>query len=151
MPPGWLLLVLDLENLSGGSIFFLNAFYLISTNRTFKTSVKDLMTVPSWEVITDYWKKEIMTEIHLVWKKDPRQLCGVILDPVQFIPCCMKRFLMRQDRGGTPLAPGNYSIELKVGCDAGRHNWYKWNSGNSKRTESFFLQGCQGSTFFLKI
>ena len=88
------------------------------------------MTVPSWEAITDYWKKEVLTEIHLVWKKDPRQLCGVILDPVEFIPFSMKRFLMRQDRAGVPLAPGNYAIELKVGCDAGRHNWYKWNSGN---------------------
>ena len=94
------------------------------------------MTVPSWEAISDYWKREIMTEIHPVWKKEPRQLCGVILDPAQFFPSCMKRFLMKQERVGAPLAPGNYSIELKVGCDGGRHNWYRWNSG-----ETFVLRG----------
>ena len=97
--------------------------------RTYKTSVKDLMTVPSWEVLSNYWKREILTEIQFVWKNDPRLLVGVLLDPVEFFPLYMTRFLMRHERAGVPVAPGNYAIQLKVGSDAGRHNWYKWMAG----------------------
>ena len=58
--------------------------------------------------------------VHAVWKNVPRQLCGVLLDPVEFYPCYMTRFLMMVELAGTPLAPGNYFTESKLGSDAGR-------------------------------
>ena len=104
----------------------------LSSTRALKSSLKDLMTLPPWEVLSNYWKLNILTEIHPVWKKDPRYLCGVLLDPVEFFPCVMTRFLMRMEREGTPLAPGNYAAEKKLGCDAGRHNWFRWTGGNNR-------------------
>ena len=97
--------------------------------RTFETSVKDLLLVPSWETLSRYWKEEILTEVHSVWKKDPRELCGVLLDPKEFFPSVMLRFLMARELEGHPLAPGVYSILKKLGSDGGRHNWFRWMSG----------------------
>ena len=70
-----------------------------------------------------------MTEVIKVWKKDPRELCGVLQDPQDFLPRYLLRFLMRRELDGSALAPGVYSILLKVGSDGGRHSWFKWAEG----------------------
>jgi hypothetical protein len=92
--------------------------------------MKGLMFVPSWETLAQYWKEEILTEVIRVWKKDPRELSGVLQDPRDFLPRYMLRFLMRREMEGAALSPGVYSILLKVGSDGGRHSWFKWAEGN---------------------
>ena len=82
--------------------------------------MKDLLVTPSWETLSAHWKKEILTEIIHVWKDDPRQstnlrqMCGVLLDPKDFFPKYMTRFLMRMEKEGNPVPPGSFDVEAKV-------------------------------------
>ena len=79
-----------------------------------KTSLKDLVTLPSWEELSQYWKKHILSTILPIWKGDPRRLCGVMMDPAEFIPDYIRRFLGRMDLDNSLPAPGYYRIVLKV-------------------------------------
>ena len=83
-------------------------------SRAFKSSTKELLVTPAWETLSTYWKSEIMTEIHPIYKEDPKQLCGALLDPKEFIPKYLYRFLLRQEKEGNKVPPGSYAIEFKV-------------------------------------
>ena len=64
--------------------------------------------------MANYWKREIISDYNFVWREDPRELCGVMMDPVHFIPLYLKRFLGRRELEGKLPVPGTYAIELKV-------------------------------------
>ena len=72
--------------------------------------------LPAWESMVKYWKSEILPEPNFVWREapNPREICGVVLDPVLFIPMYMRRFLARMEMEGKLPVPGTYSVEFKV-------------------------------------
>ena len=87
--------------------------------RSIKASLKELVTLPAWAAMAQYWKKEIIVEFHYLWKKgEPRQLCGVAMDPAKFIPKYLGRFLERRHMEGDLPPAGNYKIKIKVACVA---------------------------------
>ena len=90
--------------------------------------MKEYVILQSWEKIAAYWKTRILTNIQYVWKGDPSELCGVLMDPAQFIPLYVERFLVRRELEGDPLQPGHYVIEIKV-----------WNGVNKKRKSKTYL------------
>ena len=55
-----------------------------------------------------------MVEYKFLWKGEPRQLCGVAMDPFKFIPKYLKRFLERRHMEGDLPQAGNYRILMKV-------------------------------------
>ena len=63
-----------------------------------------------------YWKGNILTNYRMVWsgKEDSRFPCGVMMDPQEFIPLYLKRFLGRLDLEGKLPPSGSYVIEFKV-------------------------------------
>ena len=61
-----------------------------------------------------YWKTEILPEVTYLWKNNPREVCGVTVDPVVFLSMYMKRFLYRMNQEGMLPVPGTYSVEFKV-------------------------------------
>ena len=115
--------------------------------RHFKASLANLLAVPSWESLSEYWKREILTDFIPVFKKNPQQLCGVLQNPREFLPSYLLRFIMRREMDGYPLAPGVYSISMKVGSDGGRHSWFKWASGNYY----LFIFYCSKRSYFGKF
>ena len=114
--------------------------------RAVKSSLKELVTFPSWEVLSNYWKENILVEPEFLWKGEPRQLCGVVMDPFKFIPMYLVRFLERRSMEDDLPQAGNYKIKMKVGSDGGRHGWYKWSEGpvptGSSMTHSITLYDC---------
>ena len=103
-----------------------NTYFCITFNiifvfcRSLKCSTKELWTLPAWETMSGYWKELIMTEIHTISKTTEdgiRLLIGVLLDPREFLPLYMKRFIERREMEGEFLVPGNYQIEFKVICN----------------------------------
>jgi hypothetical protein len=82
--------------------------------RALKSSLKELIHLHSWEQMSAYWKSDILTDILPIKKGQPRIVCGVMLDPVQFLPLYLERFLIRREMEGHPLSPGHYSVEFKV-------------------------------------
>ena len=89
-------------------------FTLFAILRSVKCSLKQVINLQSWEKMSTYWKTEILTEVRFVWRKEPREVCGVIMDPVEFIHQYMMRYLARRELEGDPLAPGYYDVEYKV-------------------------------------
>ena len=79
-----------------------------------KCSLKDLVILPAWERMSGYWKNNILPEFQSVWKGDPRELCGAVMDPVKFFPIYFERFLVRRDLEGDLPAPGNYKAKMVV-------------------------------------
>ena len=57
-----------------------------------------------------YWRDKIIPDFSIIWRDDPRELCGVLMDPVLFLPLYLER---RELEGDLPV-PGSYVIELKV-------------------------------------
>ena len=58
-----------------------------------------------------------MAEINLVWKNledGRRELSGVMMDPREFLPLYLRRFLHRRELEGDLPVAGNYEIEVKV-------------------------------------
>ena len=82
--------------------------------RSIKCSYKDLVTFPAWELLSQYWKDEILVEFKYLWKGEPRELCGVVMDPAKFIPKYLERFLERRRMEGDLPPPGNYEIKIKA-------------------------------------
>ena len=82
--------------------------------RIIKCSFKDLVTFPSWEVLSQYWKKNMLVDLQFLYKGDPRRLCGVTMDPFTFIPLYLKRFIERKEMEGYLLPSGHYKIIIKV-------------------------------------
>ena len=82
--------------------------------RSIKCSLNEKVSLPSWDSMAKYWKKEIIPDIRYVWREEPRDVCGVITDPALFIPLHMKRFLERMELEGKLPVPGSYKIEIKV-------------------------------------
>ena len=95
---------------------FFKFIYLseIVYNRKIKSSLKKLITLPSWEIMAEYWKDEILTDFNFAWKNDPREFCGVLVDPADFIPLYLGRFLARKEMEGKLPAPGKFAVEFKV-------------------------------------
>ena len=88
---------------------------LMSFFRSIKCSLKELVTFPSWEVLSKFWKEYILSEIRFLWNGNPGRLSGVVMDPIKFIPLYLKRFLMRREMEGHLPPAGNYEIKIKVG------------------------------------
>ena len=105
--------------------------------RHFKASLANLLAVPSWESLSEYWKREILTDFIPVFKKNPQQLCGVLQNPREFLPS----YILAK------VYPGVYSISMKVGSDGGRHSWFKWASGNYY----LFIFYCLKKSYFGKF
>ena len=105
-----------MENCSGGEKINLTLYYEVQffSLRSMKSSLKDLITLPSWENLSEYWKAQILAPILPIWKGEPRGLCGVMVDPATFIPQYVRRFLCRMELDGCLPVPGNYKIILKV-------------------------------------
>ena len=82
-----------------------------------KSSLKEMVILPSFEKISSYWKEEILTSIYRVWKKEPRALCGVLLDPKDFLSTYLFRMLMRLQLERNLPSPGNYKVTIKVCVD----------------------------------
>ena len=61
-----------------------------------------------------YWRDKIIPDFSIIWRADPRELCGVLMDPVLFLPLYLARFLERRELEGDLPVPGSYVIELKV-------------------------------------
>ena len=76
--------------------------------RKIKSSLKDLIFLPPWEDLSCYWKREILTSCRYVWKDEPRVLCGIMLDPREFLPNYIRRMLHRKQM------EGYYDIQFKV-------------------------------------
>ena len=83
-------------------------------NRKIKFSLKKVITLPSWEIMAEYWKEEMLPDFNFAWKKDPREFCGVLMDPAEFIPLYLGRFLSRKEMEGKLPAPGKFAVEFKV-------------------------------------
>ena len=65
--------------------------------------------------MSEYWKGNIVTEFHLVKTyEDPRILCGVLMDPKDFLPNYLRRMLVRWHIEGSLPAPGYYRVQFKV-------------------------------------
>ena len=110
--------------------------------RSLKSSLKDLIVLPSWEKMSHFWKLHILADIKSLWRDiegEDRQFCGVCLDPVQFLPLYLKRFLERLNLEGHLPDAGNYRVEFKVGSDGGRHAWYKWLAGQQPQGTSMTI------------
>ena len=87
---------------------------VIFFSRAIKSSFKELMTLPAFEILSKNWKDDILTEFNFIWKGEDRELCGVAMDPVEFIKQYMVRFLGRREMEGHLPEPGNYQIQLKA-------------------------------------
>ena len=92
----------------------LNMTMAIFFSRAVKSSFKELMTLPAFEVLSKNWKDDILTEFNFIWKGEDRELCGIAMDPVKFIKQYMVRFLGRREMEGHLPEPGNYQIQLKA-------------------------------------
>ena len=98
-------------------IFYTKCNLKYHSYRSLKSSLKALLFLPAWEALSAFWKSEILAEIKLVWKdleNGRRQLCGVMMDPREFFPLYLGRFLLRRELEGDLPAAGNYEIEVKV-------------------------------------
>ena len=83
--------------------------------RKLKTSLRGHVYLASHETLSTHWKENILVPIQNIYQEENSEIqCGVMFDPSVFIPHYLKRFLMRQDREGKPLSPGNYKIVMKV-------------------------------------
>ena len=82
--------------------------------RTIKSSLKELVTLPSWEILSKFGKENIVVDLQFLWKGDPRILCGVTMDPFKFIPLYLRRFVERRDMEGDLPPSGHYKIKIKV-------------------------------------
>ena len=88
---------------------------MLNLLRKFKASLKNHVILESHEKLSQFWKEELMSPIKNIYKEENRNIqCGVMFDPSEFIPHYLKRFVMKQEKAGNPLAPGHYSIVLKV-------------------------------------
>ena len=98
--------------------------------RKFKASLKDFVFLESFETLSLYWKQNIMCPIRNIYQEEKRDImCGVCINPVEFIPHYLKRFLIKQEKLGNPLVAGHYKVVFKAGTDGGRHGWFRWYSG----------------------
>ena len=86
--------------------------------RSIKSSFKDHVTLPAWDALFKNWRNKILTEFGYIWKGETRELCGVAMDPVQFIKNYLLRFLSRRKMEGDLPHPGHYKIKIKVS-----YNW----------------------------
>ena len=104
-----------------------------------------------------------------MWRKEGgnKTLCGILMDPSEFLPKYVSRLLARQEMEGCLPAPGFYKIMFKVcervkinarfcqllnlflgqvGSDGGRHGWFKWANGpvpeGTSLTQSISLCDC---------
>ena len=84
--------------------------------RKLKTSLKDYVDLESHQVLSSYWKKEILVPIEDIHDEGNREIqVGVLFDPAVFIPHYLRRFIMRQEKEGKPLPPGgHFTIVMKV-------------------------------------
>ena len=65
--------------------------------------------------MSEYWKGNIVTEFHNVKTKEvPRALCGVMMDPMDFLPNYLRRMLIRWHIEGRLPASGYYRVQFKV-------------------------------------
>ena len=65
--------------------------------------------------MSEYWKGNIVTEFHHVKTyEDPRVLCGVLMDPKDFLPNYLRRMLVRWHIEGNLPPPGYYRVQFKV-------------------------------------
>ena len=66
--------------------------------------------------MSSYWKSEIISPFRLVWsaEEDLSDICGVMMDPVEFIPLYLKRTLMRLEMEESLPPSGTYVVEFKV-------------------------------------
>ena len=86
-------------------------------SRSIKSSLKNQLELPSWEAMSRYWKSDLLVEMHPVWRDIPggeRQFCGLVMDPREFLPLYMRRFLRSRELGGDLPEAGNYRVEFKV-------------------------------------
>ena len=82
--------------------------------RSIKSSLKQLVILPPWEALSRNWKAEILTPFKYLWKGEERELCGVAMDPCQFIKQYLSRFLLRRKMEDDLPVPGNYKIKIKA-------------------------------------
>ena len=65
--------------------------------------------------MSSFWKSDILSNFHHVWSEgENRELCGIMMDPVTFIPVYLGRFLIRQEMEERLPPPGYYKVEFKV-------------------------------------
>jgi hypothetical protein len=76
--------------------------------------LKELVVFPAWEIMSRFWKKDILVEYRFLEKGEPRQVCGVAMDPAKFIPKYLMRFLERRQMEEDLPPAGNYAIKIKV-------------------------------------
>ena len=84
--------------------------------RKIKSSFKDLVHLLPWESLSRYWKEEILAKFCYVWRKEGqvKALCGILMDPEDFLPKYVRRMLARHDMEGCLPDPGYYQIVFKV-------------------------------------
>ena len=87
--------------------------------RNMKTSLKDLVDLPAWEKMSSYWKKEILPTIHPCWRGEPRVMCGAVIDPKEFLPSYLSRWLKRKEMEGKLPEEGYYKVQFKVSDGGG--------------------------------
>ena len=103
-----------LESCNGGNLSSRDTSSSFSICRSVKSSLQKLLLLPSWESLVKYWRDKIIPDFSIIWRDDPRELCGVLMDPVLFLPLYLARFLERRELEGDLPVPGSYVIELKV-------------------------------------
>ena len=81
-----------------------------------KSSLKDITNLPSWDTMSKHWKANILSKFEFVWtEEETRNFCGVMMDPVEFLPLYMRRFLGRRELEDNVPVPGTYYAQFKVG------------------------------------
>ena len=80
--------------------------------RKLKSSLKDTVILDSHTSLSSYWKDMIITSIKPIFNNNIQ--CGVVFDPMEFIPKYILRFLKRQEMEGNVIPPGNYEVTMKV-------------------------------------
>ena len=68
----------------------------------------------SFEDLSQYWKANILVESLPLFDKDTGGQIGRYLDPKEFIPLHMTRWLQRMEMEGKLPPPGNYHMKGKV-------------------------------------
>ena len=87
---------------------------MVELFRKIKSSFKEIVYLQPWEKMAENWRKEILTSFHAIYKGDPKIVCGVLLDPMEFLPCYIRRMLLRMKMDGILPEAGLYNIQFKV-------------------------------------
>ena len=86
----------------------------IITFRSLKTLLHSRIKLPDWETVTAHRTRSVVTPLKEV-KDDKGNFVGYRCNTDEVIERHFKRLLEMKDSQGSPIPPGEYTLEIKTG------------------------------------